>query len=247
MYRKEVNERSPMRVFEESIHGGLGRGKVGVLVARAGVGKTALLVQIALDDLLRNRKVLHISHLNAVDHVRSFYDEIFHDLVITHHLAQPQQVHLEIERNRTGTMASPIEKPSDATLIARPRDRSKIRAMEICESCPISPWPVRRKAKITANNQTTCHVMAMANAAADAASTTPAASRCSGARSITRPRNTNAAALASVAPAYSDPNAAWLRSNPVRTASLNSAMNQVWPTPEPSDSRKPTRSRRRYL
>lgn len=100
MYRKEVNERSPMRVFEESIHGGLGRGKMGVLVARAGVGKTALLVQIALDDLLRNRKVLHISHLNAVDHVRAFYDEIFHDLVITHHLAQPQQVHLEIERNR---------------------------------------------------------------------------------------------------------------------------------------------------
>jgi KaiC/GvpD/RAD55 family RecA-like ATPase len=100
MYRKEVNERSPMRVFEKSMHGGLGRGNVGVLAARAGVGKTALLVQIALDDLLRGRKVLHISHLNTVDHVRSFYDEIFHDLVITHHLAQPQQVHLEIERNR---------------------------------------------------------------------------------------------------------------------------------------------------
>jgi len=100
MYRKEVNERSPMRVFEKSIHGGLGRGNLGVLVARAGVGKTALLVQIALDDLLRSRKVLHISHLNAVDHVRSYYDEIFHDLVITHQIPQPQLIHLEIERNR---------------------------------------------------------------------------------------------------------------------------------------------------
>ncbi|MCA9625299.1 MAG: AAA family ATPase, partial [Myxococcales bacterium] len=100
MYRKEVNERSPLRVFEKSIHGGLGRGNVGVLVARPGVGKTAVLVQIALDDLLRDRKVLHISHVNAVDHVRSYYEEIFHDLVITHNLAQAQEVHLEIERNR---------------------------------------------------------------------------------------------------------------------------------------------------
>ncbi len=100
MYRKEVNERSPMRVFERSIHGGLGRGKLGVIVARPGVGKTALLVQIALDDLMRERKVLHISHENTVEHIRAYYDEIFHDMAITHQLAQPQMVRLEIERNR---------------------------------------------------------------------------------------------------------------------------------------------------
>ncbi len=39
MYRKEVNERSPMRVFEKSMHGGLGRGNVGVVAARHGVGR----------------------------------------------------------------------------------------------------------------------------------------------------------------------------------------------------------------
>jgi hypothetical protein len=100
MYRKDVNERSPMRVFERSMHGGLGRGNVGVIVARPGVGKTALLVQIALDDLLRDRKVLHISHEHAVEHVRSYYDEIFHDLAISHRLSQPQMVRLEIEKNR---------------------------------------------------------------------------------------------------------------------------------------------------
>ena len=100
MYRKEVNERSPMRVFEKSIHGGLGPGNVGVVVARPGVGKTALLVQIALDDLLRGKKVLHISHENPVEHIRAYYDEIFHDVAITHGLAQPQMVRLEVERNR---------------------------------------------------------------------------------------------------------------------------------------------------
>ena len=66
MYRKEVNERSPMRVFENSMHGGLGRGNLGVIAARAGVGKSPLLVQIALDDLMRDRKVLHISHEQTV-------------------------------------------------------------------------------------------------------------------------------------------------------------------------------------
>ncbi len=53
MYRNDVNERSPMRVFERSMHGGLGRGNVGVVASRPGVGKTPLLVQIGLDDLLR--------------------------------------------------------------------------------------------------------------------------------------------------------------------------------------------------
>src|SRR5688572_16452635 len=100
MYRKEVNERSPMRVFEGSMHGGLGRGNVGVVVARPGVGKTALLVQIALDDLMRDRKVLHISHEHAVDHVRAYYDEIFHDLASVMRLEEPETVRVDIEKNR---------------------------------------------------------------------------------------------------------------------------------------------------
>ena len=100
MYRKEVNERSPMRVFEKSMNGGLGRGNVGLVAARPGVGKTPVLVQIALDDLLRDRRVLHISHEHAVDHVRAYYDEIFHDLSVTSKLVDPASVKLEVERHR---------------------------------------------------------------------------------------------------------------------------------------------------
>ncbi|MDC3953483.1 hypothetical protein [Polyangium jinanense] len=100
MYRKEVNERSPMRVFEKSMHGGLGRGNVGVVLSRAGVGKTALLVQIALDDLLRDRRVLHISTEHAVDHVRAYYDELFHDIATYTKLAEPESVRLDLERHR---------------------------------------------------------------------------------------------------------------------------------------------------
>lgn len=100
MYRNDFNARSPMRVFEGSMHGGLGRGNLGVVAARAGVGKTAMLVQIALDDLLRDRKVLHISHEHAVDHVRSYYDEIFHEIAASSHLEAPEAVKLDLERNR---------------------------------------------------------------------------------------------------------------------------------------------------
>jgi hypothetical protein len=100
VYRKDVNEKSPLRVFEKSMHGGLGRGNVGVVASRPGVGKTPLLVQIALDDLLRDRKVLHISHEHAVDHVRAYYDEIFNDVAHLCRLENPEGERADIEKNR---------------------------------------------------------------------------------------------------------------------------------------------------
>ena len=100
MYRKDVNQRSPMRVFEKSMHGGLGRGNIGVVASVPGMGKTPLLVQIALDDLLRDRKVLHISHEHTVDHVRTYYREVFHDLCTLSQLSDSDLVMLEVERNR---------------------------------------------------------------------------------------------------------------------------------------------------
>jgi len=100
MYRKELNERSPLRVFEKSIHGGLGPGNIGVAVGRAGVGKTAMLVGIALDDLMRGRKVLHVSLDQSVDKVRGYYDEIFMDLARTSGLDNVAREHLHMERNR---------------------------------------------------------------------------------------------------------------------------------------------------
>src|SRR5207247_8939045 len=81
MYRKELNERNPLRLFEHSIHGGPGAGNVGVVVACHGIGKTAFLVGIALDDAMRGRKILHVSLEKTVDHMRVFYDEIFMYLV----------------------------------------------------------------------------------------------------------------------------------------------------------------------
>jgi stress-induced morphogen len=57
-------------------------------------------VQIALDDLLRDRKVLHISHEHAVDHVRAYYDEIFHDIAQQCRLPNEEAERADIERHR---------------------------------------------------------------------------------------------------------------------------------------------------
>ncbi|HZN54857.1 MAG TPA: hypothetical protein VFB67_06000 [Candidatus Polarisedimenticolaceae bacterium] len=100
MLLKELTERSPMRVFEKSIHGGLGAGNLGVVVARHGVGKTAFLVDIALDDLMRGRKVLHITIGRTIEHVREYYDEIFHDLAETTQLEAAAEIRREIESHR---------------------------------------------------------------------------------------------------------------------------------------------------
>jgi hypothetical protein len=100
MYRKELNDRSPLRIFENSIHGGLGRGNIGVVVARHGIGKTAFLVGVALDDVMRGKKVLHVALNKTVDHVREFYDELFLDLAHSAGLENIPQERLEMERNR---------------------------------------------------------------------------------------------------------------------------------------------------
>lgn len=100
MRRREINERSPVRVLESSIHGGLGNGNIGVVIARHGVGKTAFLVGMALDDLMRGRKVLHVSLEHPTDKVRAYYDEIFNDLAHARQLEDVWKVRLETERAR---------------------------------------------------------------------------------------------------------------------------------------------------
>lgn len=100
MLLKELTDRSPLRVFENSIQGGLGAGHVGVVVARHGIGKTAFLVDIALDDLMRGRKVLHVTIGRTIDHVREYYDEIFRDLAEASELEGVAEIRREVESHR---------------------------------------------------------------------------------------------------------------------------------------------------
>jgi hypothetical protein len=100
MYRKEVNAQSPLRILEKSIHGGLGKGNLGVVLAPAGVGKSACLVQIGLDDLMREKAVLHVAIGQTVEHVSTWYDVLFDDLAELVDLTDRGGVRENIGHNR---------------------------------------------------------------------------------------------------------------------------------------------------
>src|SRR5512140_3497704 len=100
MYRKEVNAQSPLRILEKSIHGGLGKGNLGVVLAPAGVGKSACLVQIGLDDLMREKAVLHVAVGQTVEHVSTWYDVLFDDLAAQAKLADRAGVRESVARRR---------------------------------------------------------------------------------------------------------------------------------------------------
>lgn len=100
MPTKDVRFRSPLRVFEKATSGGLGRGRIGVVLSRRGVGKTALLVGMAVDALLQGRKVLHISTEEPVEKLRAFYYEIFQHICENQQLENRMELRLALERNR---------------------------------------------------------------------------------------------------------------------------------------------------
>jgi len=81
MPQKQLSALSPIHLLRRNLSGGLSPGKLGVTMARAGVGKTAFLVQIGLNALLQERNVLHVALGQNTDHVRSWYDTLFDDLV----------------------------------------------------------------------------------------------------------------------------------------------------------------------
>jgi hypothetical protein len=100
MRRKEVTFQSPLRILDRSIRGGLGKGNLGAVMAPAGVGKSACLVQIGLDDLLRERAVLHVAIGQTVERVSSWYDALFDDLAEQVDLADRAGVRESIGRRR---------------------------------------------------------------------------------------------------------------------------------------------------
>ena len=68
---------NPLRALGlEGKAGGTVQSMMGLVMARAGLGKTAILVQFALDCMLLGNKVLHVSIGEGVDKTRAWYDDI---------------------------------------------------------------------------------------------------------------------------------------------------------------------------
>jgi hypothetical protein len=100
MIKEELISRSPLRILEKTIHGGLGQGHVGVVAARKGVGKTACLVHIATDKLFQGKPVIHVSYAARVDYIIDWYEDIFKEISRTKGGEPSGDLHDEIVRNR---------------------------------------------------------------------------------------------------------------------------------------------------
>ena len=100
MIRNELVKRSPLRILEQSIHGGLGKGNIGVIAAPKGVGKTACLVHIATDQLLEGRHVIHVSFSTDTQHIITWYEDIFEAISERYRLDGAMDVHDDIIKNR---------------------------------------------------------------------------------------------------------------------------------------------------
>ena len=81
MLVNEILDQNPIHLLNGGrTEAALKAGEVGVVIAKPGVGKTALLVQLALDSMLINGPVIHASIGDPVGKVTIWYDEMLSHL-----------------------------------------------------------------------------------------------------------------------------------------------------------------------
>ncbi len=100
MVKAELTSKSPLRILENATSGGLGKGNVAVIASKQGIGKTACLVHIATDKLMRDKHVIHVSYSSRTDHIISWYEDIFKEISLKRELENAMEVHDELIKNR---------------------------------------------------------------------------------------------------------------------------------------------------
>lgn len=83
-----------LKIGKESTSG------MGLIMARAGLGKTALLVQIALDTILLGNRVIHVSIGESIDKTRAWYDDILRHILQEQSVSQPHELIDMVQRHR---------------------------------------------------------------------------------------------------------------------------------------------------
>jgi hypothetical protein len=80
MLKKKMILKDPLKFLGFDSDENTGRSGTGAVIAKAGVGKTAFLVQLAISALIQEKKVLHISVQDLVDKVNLWYVELFQNI-----------------------------------------------------------------------------------------------------------------------------------------------------------------------
>ena len=100
MLKKDLILRNPLRVMGYENDDILNTGQFGAVLARAGVGKTAFLVQLSLNALLRGKNVLHISLNDPVQKVSLWYKEVFRNIATQYHINKTNKLWEAVLKHR---------------------------------------------------------------------------------------------------------------------------------------------------
>jgi len=97
---KEFASVSPLKVLEKSSRKRLGPGNLGVLISPAGGGKTACLIHIAFDKIIREEKLVHISLEERPEKVTAYYNVMYSDLIRALNITDDHDYRMRIDRDR---------------------------------------------------------------------------------------------------------------------------------------------------
>lgn len=100
MLKEDLIKKNPLRVLSPADQGKSEAPRMGLVMSRAGLGKTAILVQIALDSMLRGNKVLHVSIGQSLEKTKIWYDDIFRDIASADHLERAAEIQEELMSQR---------------------------------------------------------------------------------------------------------------------------------------------------
>ncbi len=95
MVVEDLAGNSPLRVLK-----GKQSYRMGLVMARAGLGKTAVLVQIAMDIMLQDMKVLHVNIGESLEKTKAWYDDIYDYLTLGNKVSNAVEAKDSVMRNR---------------------------------------------------------------------------------------------------------------------------------------------------
>ena len=96
MVKEDLIERSAVRNFEKTLGGALQPGEIGIVTAKRGVGKTSMLVQLGLDQLLQGKPIVHISFSQQIDYAITWYNNMFDEIAEKNHLESSSELISEV-------------------------------------------------------------------------------------------------------------------------------------------------------
>ncbi|MBU0480489.1 MAG: hypothetical protein KKG47_05250 [Proteobacteria bacterium] len=100
MQKQDLVDKNPLKILAQTKEGKPVSKRMGLVTARAGLGKTAILVQIALDSILRDNQVLHVSIGQRLEKTKAWYDDIIKDITEGVKLANTAELMADVLKNR---------------------------------------------------------------------------------------------------------------------------------------------------